>query len=56
MQYCGKADTYCVPFRDLVDWMNAQDPSVIAALQNHKSNLGGCPYLAWPKCDGKIKY
>lgn len=56
LQYCGKANTYCVPFRDLVDWTNAQDPSVIAALQNHKSNLGGCPYLAWPKCDGKIKY
>ncbi len=53
---CGKPGVNCVPFRDLVDWMNAQDPKVIAALQNHKSNLGGCPYDKWPKCDGLIQY
>jgi hypothetical protein len=53
---CGKPGINCVPFRDLVDWMNAQDPAVIAALQNHKSNLGGCPYAKWPKCDGLIQY
>lgn len=53
---CGRPGVNCVPFRDLVDWMNAQDPAVIKALQNHKSNLGGCPYAKWPKCDGLIKY
>ena len=53
---CGKPGVNCVPFRDLVDWMNAQDPKVLAALQNHKSNLGGCPYNKWPKCDGLIQY
>lgn len=53
---CGRTNVYCVPFRDLIDWMQAQDPAVLAALQNHKSNLGGCPYLAWPHCDGKIQY
>ena len=53
---CGKPGINCVPFRDLVDWMNAQDPAVLAALQNHQSNLGGCPYLKWPKCDGLIQY
>ena len=53
---CANSAVHCVPFRDLVDWMNAQDPAVLAALQNHKSNLGGCPYLKWPKCDGLIDY
>ncbi len=56
LQSCGKPGIYCVPFRDVVDWMNAQDPKVMAALQNHKSNLGGCPYLKWPHCDGLIQY
>ena len=53
---CANTKVHCVPFRDLVDWMNAQDPAVLAALQNHKSNLGGCPYTKWPKCDGLIQY
>ena len=53
---CANTEVHCVPFRDLVDWMNAQDPAVLAALQNHKSNLGGCPYAKWPKCDGLIQY
>ena len=53
---CGKPGIKCVPFRDLVDWMNAQDPKVLAALQNHRSNLGGCPYLKFPHCDGLIQY
>jgi hypothetical protein len=53
---CANPAVHCVPFRDLVDWMNAQDPAVLAALQNHKSNLGGCPYDKWPKCDGLIQY
>ena len=56
LEECGKANTYCVPFRDLIDWEQAQDPAVLASLQNHRSNLGGCPYLAWPKCEGKIDY
>jgi hypothetical protein len=53
---CGKPGIYCVPFRDVVDWMDAQDPNVMAALQNHRSNLGGCPYDKWPHCDGLIRY
>ncbi len=53
---CANPAVHCVPFRDLVDWMNAQDPKVLAALQNHRSNLGGCPYLKWPNCDGLIQY
>ncbi len=53
---CGKPGVNCVPFRDLVDWMNAQDPKVLAGLQHHQSNLGGCPYSKWPKCDGLIQY
>ena len=53
---CGRPGVNCVPFRDLVDWMNAQDPKVLAGLQHHQSNLGGCPYAKWPKCDGLIQY
>ena len=56
LQNCGKPGIYCVPFLDVVDWMNAQDPKVMGALQNHRSNLGGCPYDKWPHCDGLIQY
>jgi hypothetical protein len=38
-QTCGKADTYCVPFRDLVDWMQAQDPTVLKNLQNQDAEV-----------------
>ncbi|MTD15625.1 polysaccharide deacetylase [Nakamurella sp. YIM 132087] len=34
LETCGKADTYCVTNRDLIDWMEAQDPAVLADLQN----------------------
>jgi hypothetical protein len=37
---CGKPDTYCVPFRDVVAWMKLQDPTVLAALQNQAPALG----------------
>ena len=30
---CKKPDTYCVPFRDVVRWMDAQSPSVMHSLQ-----------------------
>ena len=53
---CANPAVHCVPFRDLVDWMNAQDPAVLKALQNHQPNLGGCPYNKWPRCDGLIQY
>lgn len=31
---CGRPGVYCVPFRDVVDWMSIQDPAVLAALQS----------------------
>ncbi len=31
---CGKPDTKCVPFRDVIAWMNVQDPAVLAKLQD----------------------
>jgi hypothetical protein len=37
---CGKPDTYCVPFRDVVAWMKLQDPAVLASLQNQAPELG----------------
>jgi hypothetical protein len=30
---CGKPDVECVPFIDVVRWMEAQDPAVLASLQ-----------------------
>jgi len=30
---CGKPETYCVPFEDLVAWLGAQDPSYVTDLQ-----------------------
>ena len=33
LETCGKADTYCVPFRDLIAWMDVQDPARMAQLQ-----------------------
>jgi hypothetical protein len=30
---CHRPDTYCVPYRDVIRWMQAQDPKVLAALQ-----------------------
>jgi len=37
---CGKPDTYCIPFRDVVAWMKLQDPTVLATLQNQAPELG----------------
>ncbi len=33
LQTCGKPDTQCVPFRDLIAWMQVQDPARLAQLQ-----------------------
>jgi hypothetical protein len=30
---CHRPDTYCVPYRDVIRWMRAQDPAVLAGLQ-----------------------
>ncbi len=36
---CGKPDTYCVPFRDVIAWMNMQDPARLAQLQAQDPEL-----------------
>ncbi len=36
---CGKPDTYCVPFRDVIAWMNVQDPARLAQLQAQDPEL-----------------
>ncbi|SDO52213.1 hypothetical protein SAMN04515671_1208 [Nakamurella panacisegetis] len=36
---CGKPDTYCVPFRDLIAWMEMQDPARLAQLQAQNPEL-----------------
>lgn len=30
---CTRPDTYCVPYRDVIGWMRAQDPQVLSELQ-----------------------
>jgi hypothetical protein len=30
---CHRPDTYCVPYRDVIRWMEVQDPAVLAHLQ-----------------------
>ena len=32
-QACHQPDVHCVPYRDVIRWMNAQDPAVLASLQ-----------------------
>ncbi|HEX3812892.1 MAG TPA: polysaccharide deacetylase [Mycobacteriales bacterium] len=40
LKVCGQPDTYCVPFRDVVRWIDAQDPATIARLQSLAPELG----------------
>jgi hypothetical protein len=40
---CGKPETYCVPFIDLVTWMESQDPSYITDLQNLPAEMAPRP-------------
>ncbi len=37
---CGQPDVECVPFRDLIAWMDAQDPAVLAQLQARLPEFG----------------
>ncbi|MGI8415648.1 MAG: polysaccharide deacetylase [Nakamurella sp.] len=37
---CAKSGVHCVPFRDVVDWMNFQDPKVMAQLHGEPPILG----------------
>lgn len=32
-EVCGEPDTYCATYSDVIDWMELQDPAVLAALQ-----------------------
>ena len=40
---CGKPQTYCVPFIDLVTWMESQDPAYLADLQALPAEMGPRP-------------
>jgi hypothetical protein len=37
---CNRDGVYCVTYRDVVDWMNFQDPKVLTSLQNQPPILG----------------
>ncbi len=34
---CGKPDTYCATYSDVIAWMELQDPAVLQGLQNQAS-------------------
>lgn len=40
LETCGKPETQCVPFQDLVAWMHVQDPERLAQLQAQNPELG----------------
>ena len=40
LETCGKADTQCVPFQDLIAWMLVQDPNRLAQLQAQDPEMG----------------
>ena len=40
LETCGQPDTYCVTFSDVIDWMEMQDPAVLAHLQSLPPELG----------------
>jgi hypothetical protein len=37
---CGKPDTQCVPFQDVIAWMKVQDPKRLAGLQAQAPEMG----------------
>ncbi len=39
LETCGRPNTYCVPFRDVIAWMDKQDPAVLARLQAKRPEL-----------------
>ncbi|MFF9900922.1 hypothetical protein [Streptomyces longispororuber] len=43
---CTKREVRCVSFRQLVDWLDAQDPQVLARLA--KLGVGEAPERGWP--------
>jgi hypothetical protein len=40
LEKCGRPETHCVPFRDLIAWMEVQDPAVLAQLQAQPPETG----------------
>ncbi len=40
LQTCGKPNTECVPFQDLIAWMKVQDPARLAQLQAQQPEMG----------------
>ncbi|MEU6484507.1 hypothetical protein [Streptomyces sp. NPDC046887] len=43
---CGKSEVRCVSFRQLADWLDAQDPAVLAKMRTLK--VGEAPKSGWP--------
>ncbi|MEU3602055.1 hypothetical protein ABZ714_25560 [Streptomyces sp. NPDC006798] len=50
---CVKKDVECVSFKQLADWLDAQDPKVIAELRTLP--VGQAPKAGWPAFLGGVK-
>jgi hypothetical protein len=35
-EVCGEPETYCATYADVIEWMELQDPAVLAALQERE--------------------
>jgi hypothetical protein len=42
---CNKPDVRCVSFRQLADWLDAQDPAALARMRT--LNVGEAPQQGW---------
>ena len=40
-EFCGEADTHCVTYQQLIDWLELQDPEVLAAWQERGASATG---------------
>ena len=41
--YCGKPDTVCATYSDVVAWMELQDPAVLKHLQDQPAVAASAP-------------
>lgn len=40
-EFCGNEDTYCVTYQQMIDWLELQDPEVLAAWQEREASATG---------------
>ena len=40
-EFCGEANTHCVTYQQLIDWLELQDPEVLATWQERGASATG---------------